>query len=318
MANELNQANFETLMLGAKRSIKRHQASFKGLRTESVRVGFFTRTKTRFPVVTVMPVRWVKGDDFANLKYRVTRIIEFQCFVASLNSKEASSSLRDYIEAIRELIINENYQFFFEDKSKVPQSFNRGIMGVNYNPNQIGSLAGGRGIYQANIRVAIKSKERRPDQPEKTTRTKELNQNKAADLIFRKLMNNKNGRLRNVKEFRRDSETFKQIGTTLSVVLENEDVDEYSAGADLIDLLFDIVLRTKVIADEQSILRVVSTVETIKDILDEDESFSGFFWNSVVDSIGFEQQVRNDVAFYIARLSFIARWLRSTRFENRG
>ncbi len=316
MANELNQARFDTLMLGAKSSIRRHASVFSGLRTDSVRVGFFTRS-ARLPVITVMPVRWVKGADLANNKYRVTRLLEFQIFVTALRSREANEQLRDYIEKLRFLIQNENQSFFFEDSSKVPQSYNYSFEGINYNPNAIASSGRG-GIYQANLRLAIKSKERRPDQPEKTTRTLELDQNKASDIIFRRLSNNRTGRLRGIKEFRRDSESFKRIGTTLSVVLENEETEQYSAGADLINLLYDIVVRTKLIADEASILRVAATIETIKDILDEDESFSGHFWNSVVDSIGFEQQLKEKTAYYIARVSFVARWLRSTRFKLRG
>lgn len=316
MANELYQARFDTLLLGAKSSIKRHSASFSGLRRDSVRVGFFTRV-AKLPVITLMPVRWIKGTDFGNNKYRVTRILEFQTFVAAIDAREAHDRLREYVEKIRFLIRNENYSFFFEDRSKVPQSYNHEFIGVNYNPNTIGSI-GRRGIFQAELRLAVKSKERRPDQPDKTTRTKELDQNKATDLVFKSLSKNRTGRLRAIKEFRKDSATFKRLGSTLSVVLENEETEEYAAGADLIDLLFDVVLRTKLIADEASILKVCSIIETIKDILDEDESFGGHFWNSTVDSIGFEQQVNEKTAYYIARLSFIAKWLRSTRFKNRG
>ena len=189
---------------------------------------------------------------------------------------------------------------------------------MNYNPNAVASSGRG-GIFQANIRISIKSKERRPAQPEKTTRSLDtVDTNQATDAIFKSLSNYRTTKLRSIKEFRRDSESFKRHGTTLSVVLENENTEAYSAGADLIDLLYDIVVRSKLIADEASILKVCEQVETLKDILDEDESFKGLFWNSIVDSIGFEQQLREGTAYYIARISFIARWLRSTRFKARG
>ncbi len=317
MANELNQARFETLLLGAKSSIRRHASKFSGLRIDSVRVGFFTRTAT-LPVITVMPVRWTKGEDLANRKYRVTRMLEFQVFVRASDSRKAQETLRSYIEQIRTIVQNENYSFFFEHKNTVPQGFNYEFIGVNYNPNAVASSGRG-GIFQANIRISIKSKERRPAQPEKTPLSLDtVDTNQATDAIFKSLSNYRTTKLRSIKEFRRDSESFKRHGTTLSVVLENENTEAYSAGADLIDLLYDIVVRSKLIADEASILKVCEQVETLKDILDEDESFKGLFWNSIVDSIGFEQQLREKTAYYIARISFIARWLRSTRFKTRG
>lgn len=312
---EIYQADTVDLLRGVKKKVLNNRHLFPGLRAEFTKIGFLGY-RPLLPAVAIMPVSWNKIKEQSGGRYVAARTIELQLYASGRSNSEAHDKLKEFVERLRTLIQNEDKAFFFEDESQTPQSFSFEFLPVSFpdTPVRVNEEA----VSQANFQLSLLSRDYRPAQMSKPAVEVHSELKEEADAVFRRLFQNRTSRLREVKEFRRDSRRPKAQGMTVNVYLDNQNPQRYAAGADLYDSAYAVDVRTKLLPDEFSLFKNVSTCETIKDILDEDETFGGIFWNSSVDSMIYGEDESDRASFYMTRIQLSARTVRSTEFRRAG
>lgn len=304
-----HQTTSQELIWSIRNKVNSFRAKFPGLKSQSIGVGFLQQSPT-MPAMTVMPSRWTISNRHSGGRYNVGREIEVQFYADGKNAGQADDRLRGHVEKFLDILVKDRGYFFESNGRKTAFNFDYGAIRYSTVP---GSLRGFK-VREGIIPLTIYSREYRPAQKRWKGKVVKVSDNELYEIIFKELLNNKHGKFKGVKEFRRNTEMPKGTGLTIGMQFSSVAPVRHAAGMDLYNFLCEVTVWNKALPDNKSILKNLEVAENVKEVFEQDATFGGVLWNSETQSMEFGvEESDSKVSLYVTRVGLLCSKYKTTK-----
>lgn len=284
-----------------------------GLRSESIGIGYIGKSPV-LPCMTIVPESAQIVERYSGFRYVMRHSYECHVFAEGKNEQDSLKKLRSYIDALSDIFRRID---FLQDNNRIV-GFGLEIQPAVYAEKSV-QLSDSSNVQaykarEATIVFDLKSKRQRPRQDQKHGTIVKHSDNSGFDAIWYTVFNNRDGRLSHVKEFRKEDTPPRLPGLTIGMKVDRTDREREWSGADSFDHSVQFKCWSKFSSDYRNLLSSVSTADMVWDILDEDETFGGAFWNSELTGIqyGTDGSRNSNQIFYVSQVDLLCRKRRET------
>lgn len=302
---EVYQGLMSDVLKNCRYVLRNNRNRFGKLHRDFIKAGFIGQTPI-YPAISVVPSSQAIVQRRANREYIIGREIALQIYDVGISRDEAESSLQRHVDTLN-TILNNDRQYFLQDadRRKIAFNFEFGNQNINSNPFQLR----GRGfVMEATIFLTFFSKWYRPVQASnKPAKYSRLSDEDAFRRVFDKLDRQRHGgKLAMLRRISKSEGIPRERGITAALRVVRRGHDRYAAAMDLDNLQYQFTVWSKILPDEMSLLDNCDVTEAAFEIIDQDETFGGAFYDSNLDVIQWREKIfgKNEPPYYETILNF--------------
>lgn len=297
------------ILRGVRDGIRDHSGRFVGLMPDFVKIGFLGNSPL-LPAIAVIPSNQTIIERRSNRQYIVYREVALQIYEVGSSRAESESRLHGHLETLNRILRNDQ-EYFMKDRAGKKTAFDFD-WGRQIIPGQPSALPSGGIVMEAVLLLMFKSKWWRPVQA--STKPKKyayLSDKEAFNRVFNRLERERIGgsKLAKLRAISRHEGAPRTTGLSAAIRAVAEVPTRYGAALDLQDTQFEFTVWSRMLPDEVSLLENSDIAEAAWEIVDEDETFGGAFYDSNMDSIQWRERQgsRTVPAYYETLLAFTCR-----------
>lgn len=305
---QVHQGKMSDTLKGVRDAIRDHSDRFSGLMPDFVKIGFLGNTPL-FPAMAVVPSMQFILERRANRQYIISREVAIQIYDHGATRADAEKRIHQHLEVLNRLLRNDK-EYFLKDQTgrKTAFDFDWGRQVIAGEPS---SLAGSGIVMECIVLLNFKSKWWRPVQASnKPIKYAFLSDEEALNRVFNRLERERmNGQLSKLKMIGRHEGLPRITGLSATIRAAAEVPTRYAAAMDLQDIQFEFTVWSRMLPDERSLLENSDIAELAWELIDQDETFGGAFYDSNLDSIQWRERIGNRTmpAHYETLVAFTCR-----------
>lgn len=301
---EIYQGKMSDVLVNCRDVLRNNVTRFGKAHPDFFKVGFLGQSPI-YPAIAVMPSSQVIVQTKSNREYLVSREVAIQVYDIGASRAEAESAIQRHLDILGD-ILRRDREYFLKDSNERSIAYNFDWGSQNINPMPFALPSGGF-VMEALVILTFFSKWWRPTRKVKSSNYTYVSEEEAYGRVFNKLDNQRRGgALSQLGVLAQAQGVPRDVGFTGSLRIATRNPERYAAGMDLTNMQYEFIVYSKMLPDEQSLIGNCDLVEAAWEIVDQDETFGGAFYDSNFDSIQWREKqfVKEGPPFYETAFMF--------------
>lgn len=304
---EQHQGKMSDVLCGIRDAINRYRSNFGSLMPDFVKVGFLGQSPI-FPAISVVPSNQVIVEQRANRCYIIAREVAIQIYDSDVSRGTAAAKLQRNVDTMNTLLRNYR-EHFLRDSNERKTSFTFD-WGQQIMPAEPANLPSGAFVMEAILMFTFYSKWWRPLQANsKPVKYSRLSDEDCFSRVFTFLdAQRAGGKLSRIERLASGEGVLRGTGINASLRVGARTPERYGAALDMDNLQYEMIFWNRMLPDEESLIQNSDVAEAAWELIDEDESFNGAFYDTNMNSIQWRERQGNktDPPYYETILAFTA------------